>query len=525
MNTTTARILTGAAWCVALASCVSRPAAQGVNDAGQVAMPDAVSPVDVPPAASDAATDSPVDVPPAALDAAMGSDRPAALFTVTYEDDPNTIFSNPERGFYQHTETTASAYAPLVQTALQDLRTRQAVSLVLRLFYLDSFVAADLSQSFLDRMTADFDVIRRAGLKTVLRFAYTSKPTKPYGDATKARVLGHIAQLKPVLWAASDVIAAAEAGFIGAWGEWYYTDNFGDLGTVSASQWNDRREVVTALLGALDLQRPVLLRTPDFKQRFYGAAALTAAQAFEGSDMARVGHHNDCFLASADDQGTYINVTRDKAYLAAETLFLPLGGETCAVSAFSTWTNAFKEMATLHWSFLNQGYEPAVLASWGSNIDIAKRRLGYRLTLVTGAYSTQATQGSDVDVQLSIRNDGFAPPFNARTLTVVLRNASATYLATLPDDPRRFLPGATTSIAHKVCLPENMRVGSYALSLALPDKAPSLSARPEYAIRLANASIWDATTGDNRLGHTLTVQASAGASTCGASAIRALQKP
>ena len=50
----------------------------------------------------------------------------------------------------------------------------------------------------------------------------------PYGDAPKNIVLNHIAQLKPLLQDNADVIACMQMGFIGTWGENYYSDYFGD---------------------------------------------------------------------------------------------------------------------------------------------------------------------------------------------------------------------------------------------------------------------------------------------------------
>ncbi len=447
-----------------------------------------------------------------------GPDLFTGVTPVTYTNDPNTIFANPERGFYAMYETYASSYQNLSQSELQSLRAQSGVSLVLREWYLDSFVNADLTQGFLDKVAADFTVMRQAGMKAVVRFAYTSNSTKPYGDANKVRVLGHIAQLKPILFANSDVIAVVQAGFIGAWGEWYYTDYFGDNGTVSASQWTDRQDVVTALLDALDLGRSVQLRTPAFKQHFYGAAALTSAEAFLGSTKARVGHHDDCFVADATDMGTYANAAADKAYLAAENLYVPQGGETCATSTVSGWSNAAQDMANLHWSFLNQDYHPDVLASWGANIDIAKRKLGYRLRLDSGSTSTIAKTGGQFEATFSIHNDGYAAPFNPHGLSLILRNTNegTVYSGKLPDDPRRFTPGSSSTISHKFCLPADIAAGTYALLLSLADPAPALAARPEYAIRLANQNTWEAATGYNNLNRGLTIQPSLNTPACNA---------
>ena len=58
-------------------------------------------------------------------------------------------------------------------------------------------------------------------------------------------------------------------------------------------------------------------------------------------------------------------------------------------------------------------------------------------------------------------------------------------------------------MSQTLTVPSSLPAGSYALLLNLPD--PLLSTRPEYSIRLANQSTWDAATGMNSLLHTLTV--------------------
>jgi len=50
-----------------------------------------------------------------------------------------------------------------------------------------------------------------------------------------------------------------------------------------------------------------------------------------------------------------------------------------------------------------------------------------------------------------------------------------------------------------------MAKGKYDMFLYLPDSSASLAARPEYAIRLANANCWEARTGYNNLSVSLTI--------------------
>jgi hypothetical protein len=439
--------------------------------------------------------------------------------TVRYTIDETTIFANPERGFYRHEETDGTS--PLSTTLLKSYRTGEGISLILRLFYLDAFRGGAISASYLDAMRTDFSRVRAAGLKTVVRFAYTSSMAKPYGDASRERVLHHIAQLKPVLQSNADVIATVQVGFIGAWGEWYYTDHFGDENRVSAAQIADRKAVVDALLGSLPASRTVQLRTPTWKKRFYGGTAIDATEALSGSVRSRVGHHNDCFLASADDEGTYASVTADKAYLAAENLYLPQGGETCATSSYSGWSNASADMERLHYSYLNRDYLGAVYTSWGSGLDVAKRRLGYRLALIDGTFDGDARPGGEMRVTLRLRNDGYAAPFNPRNVELIATHVTtgARLTARLAADPRRFVPGPTHQIDARLCLPSGTPEGSYSLSLSLPDPEPTLHDRPEYAIRLANTALWDATTGTHNLSRNVVVTTSSASAPCASGSV------
>jgi hypothetical protein len=48
--------------------------------------------------------------------------------------------------------------------------------------------------------------------------------------------------------------------------------------------------------------------------------------------------------------------------------------------------------------------------------------------------------------------------------------------------------------------------GDYALLLHLPDAAPALRGRSDYALRLSNQDIWEASTGFHRLGATVKVR-------------------
>jgi hypothetical protein len=429
--------------------------------------------------------------------------------TINYAADTSTVFANPERGFYHHEETHAGNHVALDANQLRQYRTEESITLILRMFYVESFRNSDISAAYLDAISADLTAVRTAGLKAILRFAYTDSMTAPYGDASRTRVLGHIAQLAPIINQNADVILTVQAGFIGTWGEWYYTDYFGDQGQISDTQWDDRRAVVDAWLMALPDTKSVQLRTPAFKQHFFGATALTTAEAFTTTSKARVGHHNDCFLASADDQGTYANVKTDKAYLATENLYVPQGGETCEVSPYSDWTHAASDLRTLHYTYLNRDYQETVLGGWGSNLDEARRLLGYRLSLTKGTYANSASAGGVFTVSLTLTNNGYAPPIGPRAFDLLLRHETtkALYRAQLAVDLRRFVPGTEQVINETICVPSSVASGKYHLLLALPDQASTLRTQAAYAIRLANAQLWEESTGYHDLMHIVRINA------------------
>ena len=258
--------------------------------------------------------------------------------TTLHYEETSEDFPNPERGFYIPIGTAASHFKPLDSATLKTEFTgprkhgsaRYAIysTLLMREYTLDTFKNRPLTQEFLDDVDHDLDVVKKTGLKVILRFAYINKAKTgdcpdiykicpPYGDAPKSIVLEHIAQLAPLLKKHDAIIAVLQEGFIGIWGENYYTDYFGDAGNngpghLFDSSWNDRNEVLHAELKALPANRMIQVRTPQIKQKYvYGPHAaveerpLTPDQGYTSADAARIGYHNDCFLASADDYGTY----------------------------------------------------------------------------------------------------------------------------------------------------------------------------------------------------------------------------
>jgi len=432
------------------------------------------------------------------------SQNTAVTYTASTEN-----FPNPERGFYHHKETKASNFSTLTQSTMTNYRTNEKITLILRLYYLDTFLTSPISESFLNNMRIDFDRMRNAGIKCIIRFAYSNQTTLGQRDASKAQILQHISQLSPVLSSNSDVIAAIQAGFIGTWGEWYYTDHFGMNPT--AADYANRKDIVEALLAAIPSNIKVQIRTPKLKQKLYNTTtALTQTQFLSNSSLARVGHHNDCFLSDASDVGTYTNIATEYPYLTQETKFVPMGGESCDFDPNrSNCDVGTSEMALFHWSYMNIDYYPEVIGEFAESncLNEIKKNLGYRYQLVSGAYSNSASIGSTLSVSIKLKNTGFASVYNKRIAYIVLRNTStnAVYSIPLSSNPQLWLGTNVIDISEQLNLPANIVPGNYEMLLNLPDFHSNLSSRPEYSIRLANNNLWEPTTGYNKLNHTLNV--------------------
>ena len=464
---------------------------------------------------------------------------------IIYFVESDEHFANPERGFYRYSETRASNYNPLSLNTLRNNRELTGSSgssyqtyntLVFRYFVLDEFTDSPISDDFLSNMEDDFETIREAGVKIIVRFAYTisaeagSCPESficpPYGDAPKEIVLNHIDQLGPVLTENTDVIHVIQMGFIGTWGENYYTDYFGDAssngenGQYLDEDWSDRIEVLQAILDNTPDELMVQVRYPQMKQRIvYGidattsSAAMTKNEAFDGSDKARVAFHNDCLFASAADFGTYedygnstsprrTDIANLKSYFADDSKYVVVGGETCS-DGYSPQNDcapdgmADEDLRLLHYTYLNADYNNQVNNDWvdGGCMDDIRRNLGYRIVLDSALIENEVDD--NLKMILYLRNIGYASPIKDYLVDLVLTSEGVEETVFSFDTDVRFwfddiVLGGDFDVS-------GLSSGEYALHLFIHDHHSTITNRPEYAIRLANDDLWQEETGYNTL--------------------------
>lgn len=411
-------------------------------------------------------------------------------------------FANPERGFDAGRDWR-SASDPVLSKPFLNAQRVQKKTVLYTGYYLTDFMESDISQEFLDLIDANMRALREGGVKCVLRFAYKTDmyETGHPWDAQPEWVHRHIEQLKPVLQRNSDVILLLQAGFIGVWGEWAFTDGFMN-GPKTPEDYIPRRDVVLALLDALPSTRQIAVRTGRYKMNMFldsYADSVTLETAYNGSDLSRICGHNDCFGADATDMGTFTK-NAEREFWKKESRYLMMGGETCQISEYCLCDRSVKDCEDYHWTYMSG---PASISNrWKEHgcYDEIEKRLGYRITLTDLHYTPEAVPGKKYRLVLELKNTGFAAPMNPRDVELVFMDGegsrSVTHLRSV--DPRYWFAGQTVTIDREITIPETA-AGDCAIYLNLPDPELSLRNNPLFSIRLANDDMWEEKTGYNKL--------------------------
>lgn len=412
----------------------------------------------------------------------------------------NLVINNPEIGFYHYTSTGSSGgYSLLTQSTLTGYRTNENITVIQRQFFLKPFITGTpITSTYLTNMQTDFNTIRASGAKVIVRFTYTSSSATVY-QPTKNQILAHIQQLAPVINANKDVIVSIQAGFIGKYGEWYYTGSsqFGDgnFMVLTTTQWNNRKQVMDRMVSSFDSSIPLQVRYVFAKQKMYG-----------NTFIGRIGFYNDSFLGTYGDSGTFVvssslgtPSSADVAYWQTNTVNNPVSGESNMLNSPRTdCPNAILELNKFNWSLINKDYFQTVISNWqtaGCFSEIQKK-LGYRYELLDSNITNNV-------LTVNIKNTGWANVFKTRKTFLIFQNTLGTEYKFEVSSPNQWLEGTTKTIS--VPLNYNLPIGTYKLYLYIPD--PN-STNVNYAIQFANINTWVPTKGYNDLLQTFTVNAS-----------------
>ncbi len=448
---------------------------------------------------------------------------------INYTADNTTNFTNPERGWHTQFETCADANEQLDANNLIQIRTASNISLVKKNYNLRLYKTSSINQAFLTLLQNDFNACRTAGMKLIPLFRYNACEGQPAPNATIEKIFEHMDQLGPVLTANKDVIAWMKAGFIGAYGEWHDADD------PTLLEMPKKGQILDKLLSVLPTDRMVTLRHARDKRDIYNRIPITAAEAHNGTNKARVGHENDSYGSNAIDYGTYYfgegngqaeDIELVKTFLEQENSFVPQGGETSGLCGllptdvqyhqcdYALLTmKRLKYTSISHYELFDVNAPCNTIPIWaaGGCEPEMRLKLGYRFRLIDAQIPTIVNATTGLQMSFRVANDGWANPVNARGVSIVLRNkvTNQEYFMPVTDgltvpadrtlDLRFWGTGTTTTVNINRPLPPNIPAGNYDMLLHLFAPEASIKLRPEYAIRLANQNVWEPATGYNSL--------------------------
>lgn len=462
--------------------------------------------------------------------------------SATFTADTTTNMPNPERGHYLRSGVQPMADPAGFNTEGGYVYDGQVVSGVTippaRLMHFNQDLPLDgspiTSQDLIDLGTS-FGYARTRGLKLIPRFRYGETGVEP----SLPSVINHTVQLGPVLAANRDVLFLVEAGFIGPWGEW--ADSPSGLDTKQA-----KRDVKNAVLAMVPPEIPVCFTQiyPPQEDWFSGQPALSEAEAFNGSDKARIGFHSDCIFKNNGDAFFYTGPTTVNDFVVTKSRYeqrryvmawdrAPFTGEICS-SATGMRTDGtgsvipiseggaspngdpggvLNEGPAYHFSSLNR-FPAALWDAWiaeGATVNTVYRQLGYRFQYDSLTHASSVARGATLLVTVNMRNVGWSRLFSERRLMVRLVNGG-TVIAGYSSAQLRQLPqqaSASTKVLIPVPIPSGAATGSYAMSLEMPDIYSSIASRRAYKIQPANADsggqAWDDTNGRFATGTSVTV--------------------
>ena len=446
-----------------------------------------------------------------------------------YSESSSDI-KNPQRGLYKMVEykyhkregDDAGNYTSPTSSLTDEYDDNN--TLVLTQFYLFDYVDSNhINSAGKNYVRNVLSYVRQQGKKAIVRISYNDKhPSSYHQEPTLDQIKNHISDLKTTFEDYEDVIYLVQAGFMGTYGEWYYTSNFGPAkGGVdytihsnnSVTGFDNRRAVLKAMLDAIPNSRQIALRTPEYKQCYVhpsNVASWSQLNEFATDTLHRLSFYDDAFLYDNEDMGTF-HKPWQKDMWEQQSAYLITGGEAPYSSTAPsqmvgyTYNNVRSAIFSRHISYLhhdvghhehpgstNPDHGSLLMRHWheqGWMTDI-KKWLGYRLWMenlkITG---TNFSSGSTITVRLKIHNSGAAPVINERPMKLVLiHNGTPVVLKSNCGEIRSVASGTTETFTFNVTMPQSAVSGDK-LALWLPDQADGLRDRPEYSIRLANSDV------------------------------------
>lgn len=435
----------------------------------------------------------------------------AVYADITEEDI--SIVKNPDRGLYklvqvelQNEEENFDDFEKKVDEINEN---DKEVSLILLELNLKNYVQENnISKNKITEINKYFSIIRKNGYKVIFRVVYDSVG-QTNSEPEFNIILQHMDDLKEIYTTNKDIIFVVEAGYLGSYGEWHDGRYDKDL--------EKKNKIIEKLLEIIPEEIQINLRKPQFIIDYIGnKTTISEMNAFSSEKIARLGLHNDGYLASETDLGTFEKNERTESlkWQSAQTKYTAFGGEAQNKnSIYNDLSNAIEDMKIRHCNYLNRTYDREVKEKWKNTkytgkdpnyigidgMTYIQNHLGYRLLLQECSIKGQQASGS-ANVDIVINNVGFGNIIKSKKIELIYVNEKSTYKIETNIDIRKQIQNSEYIINIDDKLPANMKEGKYKVYLSICEPYESLKNNSNYYIKLVNKNVWNEETKGNYLG-------------------------
>ena len=429
------------------------------------------------------------------------------LGTYSFEENSETL-RNVDRGFYKLVQIELSSNKEDLDNfieIIQDIQTEdEDVSIISFQLNLKNYVNKSINKDKIQEIQEYFNILRENGYKVIFRVVYDSEgeenPEPEFNN-----ILEHIETLKSIYEKNEDILLVIEAGYLGSYGEWHSGKYDDDV--------EYRNRIIQKLLEVVPKSITINLRKPSFITD-YTTETLTEDNAYSGVDVSRLGLHNDGYLASDTDYGTYEREERKETleYQHELTKYTIFGGECQNKdSIYTNIENAISDMENRHCTYLNKTYDREVKEKWkqttvNTNSDdiysgengykYIQDNLGYRLVIKNSAFYREEDR---IGIQLNLENRGFGNIVNKKDVDIILESEDNTHYIRVDTDIRKDILNDKI-LDYIVELPRNLKDGNYKVYIKISEPYESLKEDSNYSIKFANINIWNEELGANYIG-------------------------